>query len=404
MKTGRLILEGWVAMGSNKTRTFLMALGTVVGIAALTTILCIGAGTDREIKAQVARFGARAIMIFPGHGSMSRALGGSAAKAQLTLVDAKVVSDQIEGLEGLTSVSGIFSQSIKYGNAQTKSYVSGVEESWHWIWDWPVASGQPLFQQDIDRLARVSILGTTVKKELFGDDDPVGQEILIGKVRFKVKGVLESRGITASAHDRDRRVIIPISTAMRRVSNQKNLTSIRVKVKEGYDLDEAAQSIVDLLNQRHNIDPAVEKFFTVITTNSLVKRFKGVSDKVSRLLVALTGLSLLVGGLVLMNIMLVSVTERQAEIGLRRATGASRRDIFTQFLSEAIGVNLVGLVAGWGFGFLITAFLSRFTEIPVSASILTFLLGGPFSVAVGLVFGVQPARRAANLDPVEALR
>ncbi|MBC8393593.1 MAG: ABC transporter permease, partial [Deltaproteobacteria bacterium] len=159
MKTGRLILEGWVAMGSNKTRTFLMALGTVVGIAALTTILCIGAGTDREIKAQVARFGARAIMIFPGHGSMSRALGGSAAKAQLTLVDAKVVSDQIEGLEGLTSVSGIFSQSIKYGNAQTKSYVSGVEESWHWIWDWPVASGQPLFQQDIDRLARVCILG-----------------------------------------------------------------------------------------------------------------------------------------------------------------------------------------------------------------------------------------------------
>ena len=403
MKAWRLTLEGVKALATQKAKTILMALGTTIGIGALTVILCISAGTDQKIKSQVARFGARAIMILPGHGSMSRAVGGSAAKAQLTLVDSKVIADQIEGLEGVGSMAAIFGMSIKAGAAQTKTHVDGIEESWHWLWDWPVESGQPIVQQDIDTLARVCLLGTSVKKELFENTDPVGAEILIGKVRFKVKGVLESRGITGSAHDRDHRVVIPITTAMRRVSNMKNLTSIRVKVKKGYDLDRTADAIADLLYRRHNIDPNVEKFFTVITTDSLIRRFKGISDTVSRLLIVLTGLSLMVGGLVLMNIMLVSVTERQPEIGLRRALGANRGNIFIQFLSEAIGVNIIGLVFGWSIGFITVFFLGRFTTIPVAASNLTFLLGGLFAAAVGLVFGVQPARRAANLNPVEAL-
>jgi putative ABC transport system permease protein len=343
-------------------------------------------------------------MIFPGHGEMSRALGGAAAKAQLTLVDAKVIADQIEGLEGVGSMAAIFDISVKAGAAQTKTHVDGIEESWHWLWDWPVQSGRPIAQQDINTLARVCLLGTSVKNELFGDADPVGEELLIGNVRFKVIGVLASRGITGSAHDRDHLIAIPITTAMRRVANIKNLTGIRIKVKEGYDLDRTADAIADLLYQRHNIDPNIEKFFTVITTNSLIQRFKGVSDTVSRLLIALTGLSLLVGGLVLMNIMLVSVSERQSEIGLRRAMGANRGDIFTQFLSEAVGVNAIGLLLGWGLGFIVVVLLRQLTHVPVAASNWTFLLGGLFSAAVGLIFGVQPARRAANLDPVEALR
>lgn len=404
MRLWRLGREGLAALGSNKARTFLMALGSVVGISALTVILFISAGTERRVAEKAERFGARAILVVPGHGRMSRAIGGSSAEVSLKLTDARALENQIEGLEGITAVASKYGQSVKAGTAQTKSNIDAVETNWHRIWDWSVDSGQPITEEDVARLARVCLLGATPKKELFGDADPVGAKILIGKVWFRVKGVLESRGITGSGHDRDQRVIIPFSTGMRRLFNQQHISNIRVKVKEGHDLDVTARAIVDLLNQRHHIDPAVEQFFTVLTTNTLVKRFKGVSGAVSRLLIALCSLSFLVGGLVLMNIMLISVAERQTEIGLRRAMGAGRRDIFTQFLAEAIGVNGVGLVLGWGLGLLAAWFVSRFTEIPVALSVGSLLLGGSFSVAVGLIFGLQPARRAANLDPVEALR
>ena len=404
MRLWRLGREGLVALGSNKTRTFLMALGTVVGISALTVILFISAGTERQVAEKAERFGARAILIVPGHGRMSRTVGGGSAEVSLKPADARAIENRIEGLEGITATASRYGQSVKAGTAQTKSNIDAVETNWHRVWDWPVASGQPITEEDVDRMARVCLLGATPKKELFGDADPVGAKILIGKVWFRVKGVLESRGITGTGHDRDKRVIIPFSTGMRRLFNQQHISNIRVKVKEGHDLDGTARAIVDLLNQRHHIDPAVEQFFTVLTTNTLVKRFKGVSEGVSRLLIALCGLSFLVGGLVLMNIMLISVGERQAEIGLRRAMGAGRRDIFTQFLAEAIAVNGVGLVLGWVLGFVAAWFLNRFTEIPVALSGMSLLLGGSFSVAVGLIFGLQPARRAANLDPVGALR
>ncbi len=404
MRLWRLGREGLAALLSNKTRTFLMALGTVVGIGALTVILFISAGTEKQVAEKAERFGARAILIVPGHGQMSRTVGGSSAEVQLKAADAKAIEAQIEGLVGVTAASSKYSQSVKAGTAQTQTNVDAVEANWHHIWDWPVASGQPITQEDVDQLARVCILGATPTKELFGDADPIGEKILIGKVWFVVKGVLVPRGITGTGHDRDKRVIIPFSTGMRRLFNQQHISNIRVKVKEGYDLDGTGKAIEDLLNERHHIDPSVEHFFTVFSTNTLVKRFKGVSEGVSRLLMALCGLSFLVGGLVLMNIMLLSVAERQAEIGLRRALGAGRRDIFIQFLAEGIGINGVGLILGWLLGFVAAWFIAEFTKIPVAPSGMSLLLGGAFSVGVGLIFGVQPARRAANLDPVEALR
>ncbi|EFK09480.1 efflux ABC transporter, permease protein [delta proteobacterium NaphS2] len=404
MRLWRLGRESLAALLANKARTFLMALGTVVGIGALTVILFISDGTEKEVARKAERFGARAILIVPGHGRMSRTVGGSSAEVKLKPADARAIQNRIRGLAGVTAASSKFSQSVKAGTAQTKTNVDAVQANWHDVWDWPVASGRRITQEDVDQLARVCILGATPKTELFGDADPVGQKILIGKVWFKVKGVLAPRGITGSGHDRDRRVIIPLSTGMRRLFNQQHISNIRVKVKEEYDLDETARAIEDLLNERHHIDPSVEHFFTVFSTNTLVKKFKGVSEGVSRLLIALCGLSFLVGGLVLMNIMLLSVAERQAEIGLRRALGAGRRDIFIQFLAEGIGINGVGLILGWLLGFVAAWFISAFTEIPVAPSAMSLLLGGAFSVGVGLIFGVQPARRAANLDPVEALR
>ena len=404
MRIWRLFSEGMTAMGTNKTRTFLMALGTIVGIAALTVILFISAGTERQVAKKAERFGARAILIVPAHGRMSQAIGGKSAATKLKLSDAKAIANQIEGLDGVTASSSKYSQPVKTGTAQTTTNVDAVEANWHRIWDWPVASGLPITQTDVDRLSRVCVLGVTPKQELFGDADPIGTKIMIGKVWFTVKGVLASRGITGTGHDRDRRIVIPFSTGMRRLFNQQHISNIRVKVKESYDLDETARSIEALLCQRHNIDPAIEKVFTVFSTHSLVKRFKGVSEAVSWLLVALCSLSFVVGGLVLMNIMLISVAERKTEIGVRRALGAARRDILVQFLTEAVAVNGIGLVLGWCFGILTAWIIARFTQIPVAPSGLSFVLGGIFSVAVALIFGLQPARRAANLDPVEAIR
>ena len=403
MRIGRLFGEGMTALGSNKTRTLMMALGTIVGIGALTVILFISAGAQRDLAEKVERFGARAILILPAHGGMGPAVGSKSAEAKLTLADAKAIGNQIEGLNGITA-STSRSQLLKAGAAQTTSLVDAVEANWHQVWDWPVASGAPITQQDVDRLSRVCVLGTTPKEELFGDADPVGREILIGKVWFKVKGVLASRGISGTGHDRDRRIVIPFSTGMRRLFNQQHISMIRVKVNTDYDLDETARSIAALLYQRHDIDPSIDAVFTVFSTNSLVKRFKGVSDSVSRLLIALCSLSFLVGGLVLMNIMLISVAERKAEIGVRRALGASRRDILVQLLMEAVTVNGIGLVVGWCLGMSAAWIIAQFTQTPVAPSGLSFVLGGLFAVCVALVFGLQPARRAANLNPVEAIR
>lgn len=404
MRIWRLFAEGMTALGSNRTRTFLMALGTIVGIGALTVILFISAGTQREVAKKAERFGARAILIIAAHGRMSQAVGGKSAEAKLKLSDAKAIANQIEGLDEITASTSKYSQPIKAGTAQTTTNVDAVEATWHRVWDWPVASGSSITQQDVDQLSKVCVLGATPKQELFGDSDPIGTKILIGNVWFEVKGVLASRGITGTGHDRDRRVVIPFSTGMRRLFNQQHISNIRVKVKAEYDLDETARSIEALLYQRHNIDPSIEEVFTVFSTNSLVKRFKGVSDAVSRLLIALCGLSFLVGGLVFMNIMLIAVAERKAEIGVRRALGAARRDILVQFLMEAVAVNGMGLVSGWCIGILTAWMIARFSHIPVAPSGLSFVLGGIFSVGAALVFGLQPARRAANLNPVEAIR
>jgi putative ABC transport system permease protein len=243
-----------------------------------------------------------------------------------------------------------------------------------------------------------------VGRELFGNADPIGQRIYVNRVSLLVKGVLETRGASTMGGDFDNRVIIPVTTAMRRVMNVDYLGAIRIITNDAPRMPEQAEAIRALIHERHHISPPEEDDFRIITPMIIARLVRGTSRTLSILLLALAALSLMVGGVVLMNILLISVSERTKEIGLRRALGATRRDIFTQFLAESLAVTLLGMVLGTLVGWGVSALLPRITKMPAVVSWEPFALALVFALLVGTFFGVQPARRAARLRPVEALR
>ena len=402
MRLARIWGQGLGSLGARPGKSILMALGITIGIAALTTIICISQGGRLEVEKKVRRFGARAVLAVVGHGVQSNTLGGS--QVHLERGDLDAVSRQISGVEVASAYAFKANVSLKSGRNQTSSIVMSVDPNWHQAWDWPCVSGRELSPDDETKMSMVCVLGESVRRDLFGGDDPVGARIRLGRFGCTVVGVLETRGITGMAHDLDRRVLVPMSTGMKRLFRQRHLNTLRLKMKPGYPLDEAAASVIQLLNQRHQVDPKLQTPFSAVTSATLVKRFQGFSDTVQRLLLGLSALALLVGGGVLMNLMLASVGQRRHEIGLRRALGASARDIFQQFLCEAVTVSLTGLTAGWALGLLGAWAASQFFAMPSAVPLWGLLLGGGLSLAVGLAAGVLPARRAAALPPVDALR
>jgi putative ABC transport system permease protein len=282
--------------------------------------------------------------------------------------------------------------------------VWGVEPNWHNAWNWLVVSGEEIADEDVATMARVCVIGETVRRELFGQTDPIGERLYINKVALTVKGVLQSRGTSPMGSDFDSRVIIPITTAMRRVMNVDYVGAIRVITEDASLMSQQAQQIRDLIHQRHHIRPPEEDDFRIITAEIIAELARGTSGTLSMLLLALASLSLIVGGVVLMNILLISVAERTQEIGLRRAVGATRRDIFAQFLTESLAVTMLGTVLGSLIGLGVSVALPRLTPIVAIPSWEPFILALAFALLVGTFFGVQPARRAARLHPVEALR
>jgi putative ABC transport system permease protein len=402
MRLSRITKEGIQALGANKLRTFFMMAGTIIGIAALTVIMAIGKGTEQKVMKQVNNFGVRAIMITAGGGK-----GFSPPQEGITtlkLDDVEAVRSRVQGAEVISPGVTKRGMSIKFGASQTQATVFAVEPDWHSAWDWDVQAGDPLTSEDMATMARVCLLGATARRDLFGETDPIGEYIQIGNVRFLVKGELESKGTSPSGGDMDNRVLIPLTTGLRRLFNQDYVSFIRIKVKDSKQLVAIGEQVRQLLHERHHITPPAEDDFAVVTAADIAKAASGISSTLSILLAALAGLSLIVGGIVLMNILLISVSERTREIGLRRAMGAMQKDIFIQFLTESLSIALLGMllgsVVGWGAGILAGFILN----MPVVISWEPFALAVAFSLAVGLFFGIQPARRAARLNPVEALR
>jgi putative ABC transport system permease protein len=297
-----------------------------------------------------------------------------------------------------------FGMNVKRGDKQRKVRLWGADSNWHEAWRIPAVEGDPLSPRDVAAMARVCLIGKTVQRELFGDEDPIGGHIYVNNVKLEVGGILKARGVSPMGKDFDNYVLVPITTAMRRILNVDHVAAIRIITEDPDRMADQGRAIRALIHDRHRITPPEEDDFRIITPMIIAKLARGMSGTISWLLIILAGLSLIVGGIVLMNILLVSVNERTGEIGLRRALGASCRDIFAQFLAESLIVTTIGMVLGIGLGWGASLILVKTMKMPLVLSWEPFVLAAAFALLVGTVFGVQPARRAAALNPVDALR
>ena len=401
MRTRRIVGQGIQALGTNKVRTFFMMAGTIVGIAALTVIMAVGKGTENKVMKRINSFGPRALMLIAGGGKDLPPPDFNVTT--LEIEDADAVRNTVKDVEAATPAA-FKRMPIKAGDAQTRAMVFAVEPDWHDAWDWYVAEGDPIGADDVATMARVCVIGRTLSHDLFGTLSPIGEYLQIQNVRFRIQGVLERKGTSPMGTDFDNRVLIPLTTGLRRVFNQDHITYVRIKVKDLDHIDSVKKEVRQLIHDRHHITPPQEDDFRIVSAKAVGDLARGTSGTLSILLIALSCLSLVVGGVVLMNILLISVGERRKEIGLRRAVGATRRDILSQFLIESLAVTCSGMVLGSGLGAIITLVLKQTTKLPVALSWEPFALGLAFALLVGTFFGVQPARKAASLNPVDSIR
>jgi putative ABC transport system permease protein len=397
-----------VALAANKVRTGLTMLGVIIGVAAVVTMMAVGAGAQARVAAQIRSLGSNLIVVISGSITTSGVRLGTGSQLTVTEDDARAMEREIDGVQVAAPMvrGGV---QVVAGNANWATPMFGVTPAFLEARDWTVATGRPLAQDDVDGATKVALLGQTVAKNLFGEADPIGQVIRIKKVPLTVIGVLARKGQSTQGQDQDDTVLVPLSTAKKKLlgttqANARAVNGILVKVREAGAMKGVEQSIGALLRQRHRLQPGQDDDFTLRNLSEILESQEASSKVLGLLLAAIASVSLLVGGIGIMNIMLVSVTERTREIGLRRAVGARRRDILAQFLIEAVAVSLVGGLTGivlgiagaWAIGY----FAGWLAPIQVRAVVPAFLFAG----AIGVFFGFYPARKASRLNPIDALR
>lgn len=401
----RLARQATGALWSQKGKAFLMMIGTAVGIMLLTAVVGLSAGVEQRINEIMKAFGPRSMMVRAGGGQMMGMGGRAASGSTLKLEDVAAVRAQLADRAVVAALVVQDDIPIKAGDQSTQTDVMACDPNFPQAFDWYVASGDPIDDDDEQSMARVCVLGSTVAKNLFFDQDPVGQHLLVNKVQFTVKGVLASRGTNSMGWDMDDRMWIPLSTGMRRLFHVDSVRTIRLNVRDAKGVAAVGEEMTALLRERHRIKPGEDDDFTIRTPDFIAKRIQGMSRTTELVGGALAAVALIVGGVVLMNILLLTVSERVPEIGLKRALGAGRRDIFTEFLAESVLVSLLGMALGVLLGLIPVLVIPKlFPMMPMAVTWKTFAYAALFSSTVGAIFGVQPARRAARLDPVEALR
>jgi len=394
------------ALRVNKMRSALTMLGIIIGVAAVITMLAVGRGASNKISEQIATVGSNLIIVLPGSTTSSGIRLGSGTFQSLTRADADAIKNECSAVATTAPILNGTAQVIS-GNANWPTGVFGTDENMLEVREWALSAGRNFQEQEIRSAAKVCLLGQTVVDNLFGNDDPVNKTVRIKKVPFVVIGVLESKGQSMMGQDQDDIVFVPVSSAQRNLFGRwfpGTVRSIMVKARSTEDLDRAEQQIKDLLRQRHRIGAGQEDDFTVRNLTQMMQMAEQASRVMALLLAAIAGVSLLVGGIGIMNIMLVSVTERTREIGIRMAVGAKTWDIRLQFIIEAMILSLIGGLIGILLGILFAEILSLFDGWTILISTFSIILSFGFSGVVGIFFGFYPAYKASLMNPIDALR
>ena len=402
---GNMLREAWQAMAANKLRTFLTMLGMVIGVGAVILMLAIGQGAQILVKQAIASMGSNLFIVLSGFSSTAGVRSSSGNAPTLTVRDARAMAE-LPSIEAVAPVQPGSSQII-YGSNNWNTQVYGTTPSYLDVRDWDIQSGAVFGDAEMRSATRVAILGQTVVQQLFGDEDPVGKTIRIRNSPFVVIGVLSRKGQSMDGRDQDDTILVPLTTARRTLFGNQFPESVRyilVQAATEEMMSRAERAMTELLRERHRLPEGADLDFTIRNLSAVAEVQAQTTKVMSLLLGAVASVSLVVGGIGIMNIMLVSVTERTREIGIRMAIGARRRDILLQFLLEAIIVSvigcLIGVLLGVGGALLVTQTTGTFVVVTATSVLLAFVV----AAAVGVFFGFYPARKAAGLKPIDALR
>lgn len=394
-------LMAWASLIANKLRSLLTMLGIIIGVAAVIALVSIGNGVKQDIENSISSLGSNLLVVLPGAPRTPGARSSQGSMKSLKISDYEAIAK----LEGVKAASPMTNGSyvVIYQNKNWTTSVSGVNANFLDVNNWTMTSGRFFSDKNVQNRERVAVVGQTVVKNLFADEDPVGKEIRVKNIPFRVIGVLKSKGNGTMGNDQDDTVLIPYTTSMERVEGIDYLRMVYVVAKDDEGIDRLQADIENLLRVRHNIKDTNLDDFNIQNMKSIMETVAQTTGTFTLFLGAVAAISLVVGGIGIMNIMLVSVTERTREIGVRKALGATYSVIVTQFLIEAVVISLMGGFIGIAFGIGASKVIGMVSGMSTVVSVPTIIMSFAFSMAIGLIFGIYPARKAAKLNPIDAL-
>jgi putative ABC transport system permease protein len=403
MRTTRLVGIAAKSIVKNKMRTMLTMLGIIIGVGAVIVMVAIGQGAKAQIQQRIANLGTNLVVVTPGASNSGGVNQGAGTASRLTLADAEALKRETTLLSGISPIIVAPVQAVG-GAGNWRTAVDGVSLDYPAIRDWGVSSGRFFDDADLRGMRKVAVIGKTVADNLFPGQDPVGQQVRLRSVPFEVIGVLDPKGQTAEGRDQDDVILSPYTTVQTRLAGRNFIPQILGSTGRKEDIAAAQQEMRGVLRESHKLADYENDDFTIKNQGELATAAQGTADVMTLLLAAIASISLLVGGIGIMNIMLVSVTERTREIGIRMAIGARGADVLTQFLVESVVMSVIGGAIGVGVGYAGSAVLHGVTTWGTAISLPVVGIAIGFSAAVGIFFGFYPARKAAALDPIEALR